>query len=359
MERLNQKDIQALQKFVCQSYASLNFDDFVFHALSGLAKLVPADLAAYCEMNPETRTSKNWLYPQNYFSPKHEEIWPRVMHEHPVLLNCVQTGDGRAYKISDFLSVGQFHAGALFNEFYRPIHVEDNLCFNLPFPLPTVIGLSYHRERRSFTERDREICNLARPHLDQAWRNARVMTRVRDVLRLHERALEELSGGLILLNARGRVTLMTARARKWIKEFFVGESRAGDKLPESICAWLKCEGQFFPGTSLEFVRTPLVVRRERKKLVIRLLSEAERKFMVLHKTVCPTDSQGIGIPGLTPREAEVLAWIAQGKSNADIATILSASPRTVQKHLEHIFRKLGVESRTAAAVKAMDAITEA
>lgn len=54
--------------------------------------------------------------------------------------------------------------------------------------------------------------------------------------------------------------------------------------------------------------------------------------------------------GLTRRETEVLAWVAQGKTNCEVATILGASPRTVQKHLEHIFQKLGVETRTAAAV---------
>jgi DNA-binding response OmpR family regulator len=52
---------------------------------------------------------------------------------------------------------------------------------------------------------------------------------------------------------------------------------------------------------------------------------------------------------LTPRELEVLAWIARGKTNRDIADILGMSPRTVNKHLEHIFVKLGVETRAAAA----------
>lgn len=52
---------------------------------------------------------------------------------------------------------------------------------------------------------------------------------------------------------------------------------------------------------------------------------------------------------LTRRETEVLQWVAEGKTNAEIGTILGMSPRTVQKHLEHIFEKLGVQSRTAAA----------
>jgi DNA-binding CsgD family transcriptional regulator len=52
---------------------------------------------------------------------------------------------------------------------------------------------------------------------------------------------------------------------------------------------------------------------------------------------------------LTPREVEVLYWVTQGKRNDEIGLILRISPRTVQKHLEHIMDKLGVETRTAAA----------
>lgn len=59
---------------------------------------------------------------------------------------------------------------------------------------------------------------------------------------------------------------------------------------------------------------------------------------------------------LTPREAEALLWVAQGKSNADIATIIGATEGTVKKHLEHVFEKLGVENRATAALRAMEAL---
>jgi DNA-binding CsgD family transcriptional regulator len=57
---------------------------------------------------------------------------------------------------------------------------------------------------------------------------------------------------------------------------------------------------------------------------------------------------------LTPREAEVLFWISQGKSNHDIGVILGAKTGTICKHVEHIFGKLNVENRTAAAVVALE-----
>jgi len=60
--------------------------------------------------------------------------------------------------------------------------------------------------------------------------------------------------------------------------------------------------------------------------------------------------------GLTQRESEVLLWIARGKSNKDIGDILGLSPRTVNKHLEQVYTKLGVENRASAAIKAIQAL---
>jgi len=61
--------------------------------------------------------------------------------------------------------------------------------------------------------------------------------------------------------------------------------------------------------------------------------------------------------GLTPREAEVLLWVAQGKSNSDVATILGMSDKTVKIHLGHIYEKLAVETRTAAAMHALETLS--
>jgi DNA-binding NarL/FixJ family response regulator len=63
--------------------------------------------------------------------------------------------------------------------------------------------------------------------------------------------------------------------------------------------------------------------------------------------------------GLTPREAEVLLWIAQGKANGEIAGILNAAEGTVRKHVEHLLEKLAVENRGAAAVLALETLARA
>jgi len=59
---------------------------------------------------------------------------------------------------------------------------------------------------------------------------------------------------------------------------------------------------------------------------------------------------------LTPREAEILFWVTNGKTNDVIATICDISPRTVHKHVEHIYQKLGVETRTAAMLRGLELI---
>jgi DNA-binding NarL/FixJ family response regulator len=61
--------------------------------------------------------------------------------------------------------------------------------------------------------------------------------------------------------------------------------------------------------------------------------------------------------GLTPREAEVLLWVAQGKSNGEVGTILNISDNTSKIHLARVFQKLHVETRTAAAIVAIEALT--
>jgi DNA-binding CsgD family transcriptional regulator len=61
--------------------------------------------------------------------------------------------------------------------------------------------------------------------------------------------------------------------------------------------------------------------------------------------------------GLTPRAAEVLLWVAQGKTNSDIATILGISESTVKKHMLEVLEKLGVETRSAASLRALEVLS--
>ncbi|MEZ5414965.1 MAG: response regulator [Opitutaceae bacterium] len=82
--------------------------------------------------------------------------------------------------------------------------------------------------------------------------------------------------------------------------------------------------------------------------------QGDLRMYVIHESRAERGPGALLALGLTSREAEVLYWIAQGKSNPDIATIISTSVRTVHKHVENIFRKLGLETRNAAALAALE-----
>lgn len=94
-------------------------------------------------------------------------------------------------------------------------------------------------------------------------------------------------------------------------------------------------------------------------LVVRRFDERDRndlQMLILEERGSPPGPASLMSLGITAREAEVLYWMAQGKSNPDIATILAANVRTVHKHVEHIFQKLGVETRNAAMLTAIDVL---
>ena len=304
-------------------------------------------------MDPVKGSSLNWTEPVDFLTPEQANAWEWHMNEHAVLAHRMRTGDGRAYTISDFDTRTRFHRRGLYNEFYRRISVEDVLGMFPHARPPVEIGIALHRDRANFSGRERLLMNLLRPHLAQAWRNAQAVTRVRRDLSTLRQTLDSLDYGVICLNREGRVELMTPRARQSLAAFFESTRQRGDLLPETLERWVRWQEELLEGSGVPPPRVPLVVEWEGKRLVVRLLSAPGRSLLLLEEQQLLLAPRSLLSLGLTWREAEVLSWVAQGKTNVEIAAILSISPRTVQKHLERIFVKLGVENRTAAAALAL------
>ena len=144
---------------------------------------------------------------------------------------------------------------------------------------------------------------------------------------------------LLVISPEGRIQFATARATHWLKDFSFSPS---DRLPQALAGWLdEVNSSSRPSRFiLDWAGKQLcfqVVYREPKSVCLLLEQLAK--------------SAASGNPGalLTARQIEVLAWVARGKTNAEIAKILSLKTGTIGKYLERIFPKLGVENRTAAA----------
>lgn len=170
--------------------------------------------------------------PAGALSEQDRAAFDRHFHEHPLVRYHAYQGGRGTQRISDSLPIEQFRRSALYNDYYRRIRIDHAMALPIYVRDGVLVSFVLNRTRRNFTDRERALLDVLRPHL------ARVYQR---------------------LNRLG---------------------------------------------------------------------------------------------GLTAREAEVLRWVAAGKSDAQIAAILHISTRTVQKHLQHSYEKLGVESRTAAAMRA-------
>lgn len=168
----------------------------------------------------------------------------------------------------------------------------------------------------------------------------RLATHVRNAhaTRLAREAVDVAGMGVVMLDSQGRIAWCSPQAALWLDSSFA------DQAPQARADWL----QSASGAGEIFMPMPGGGRLGARHLGASGLSES---MLLLRLAAADTPPRQPEVP-LTPRETEVLAWLAKGKTNRDIADILGMSPRTVNKHLEHIFEKLGVETRSAATAVA-------
>jgi DNA-binding NarL/FixJ family response regulator len=165
-------------------------------------------------------------------------------------------------------------------------------------------------------------------------------------------ALDVSGRFLLAVNRSGRIMWSTPQAQKLLADSL--DIAGGEELilPEPLQQWLE-QAQRGRGASKAQASFP-----NHPELKLHYMGNAGANEFLLRLA----KDAAAGLPaefsselGLTTREGEVLSWLSKGKTNRDIAQILGLSPRTVDKHLEQIYAKLGVENRTAAAAIAANA----
>jgi CheY-like chemotaxis protein/DNA-binding CsgD family transcriptional regulator len=158
----------------------------------------------------------------------------------------------------------------------------------------------------------------------------------------------------------GRLMWQTALARELLQAWFGGEmTRRPGHLPGVALEWLQ---RHLDGAARSVEPPDLRLQDGRRRLVVRLHrqtgdtdpAQGGEWLVVMREESDAAAIEAIALGlRLTAREAEVLYWVSKGKINRDIADIIGASPATVKKHLERVYEKLGVETRTAASAMVM------
>jgi DNA-binding CsgD family transcriptional regulator len=344
-------------------YSAQTLDIFPRHVIGLLPRLISADSCGFNQTNFSRRRFAT-LTDRAFSSrvPDADETLARLMHQHPMVLHNRKT-DQRALKMSDLLSQRQFRRLELYDVVYRPARVEYLMTGGFEVsPAGDIVTIALGRETKDFNEDERDLLNLLRPHLRQAYANAEAMSSFRTQLERREQSLEEEVNTAVVVVYDLEIKHASPLARRWLLSFFGDEVAPHDKLPDRLERWLRFWQASLDGKESNLKPcTPLTVDSDGARLNIRLIKssrDGEAVLLLKRETArdCPATLQRR--LGLAPREADVLFWISQGKTSREIAAILSITRKTVDKHVERIHRKLGAETRTAAAAIAWSAMHE-
>ena len=213
------------------------------------------------------------------------------------------------------------------------------------FDASSRISLVISRSTQSFSGEECQMLETLRPHLVQAYKSSNQSSFSSEAMRVAD-------FGFLVTDRNGNIGYATAKARKLMRLYFHQQSELA--LPYPIQTWLKQIEKLDGISRLHELR----IDCGHASLIVQMLSTIEMPQcrLLLRETLQTLEAQPLEKLGLTKREAQVLFWASQGKSNGEIAIILASKVRTIAKHLERVFAKLMVENRTAAAHAAFAAV---
>ncbi len=339
-----------LAELIGEAHAFEDLDEFRHGIPVLLRRFVAADVASYNEMDQNPDGSWWTSDPFLPVTPEQEQRFAELSGENPVLAYVRRTLDGRPRRISDFVSREEFHRLRVYREFYGEIAAEYQVALTLPSRPPVVIGLALTRAEQDFSDREVAQLAVARPHLIQAYRNAELAAAREATIAALQANLEDVGTAVIVVDRRGRVDMATPAGRRLLEGRLGGErGRVAADLGELLAARREAGT---PATE------PLQLADGEGTISLRVLRgpESDSELLVIEPGASGLSVPGLQALGLTRRQAEVLRWIALGRRGPDVARLLSLSPRTVEKHLQGVYAKLGVENSSQAAATAWAAM---
>ena len=329
---LVQPDVRRALQLALEWHEAPSHDALLERSNEGLNDLIGVDATGWNIMDLPAGKLEVVAYPDSATFKRDLPLLESLIEQHPLVPSVVARPMGPPVTYSDVVSRRELERRQIYRDFLRPHEIKHQMAF--VFSLDPFIAVAMNRRDHDFTLRQRELATVLQPHLGSAYRAIAERERARRDLEALEQALEESAGAVILLSGHGRIEHCSAAARELLGRWFA--TAGGDRLPHALIGLSGSRTFRRPGALLRVLAVdtdpPLLLLDER-----RVRPEPER----------------IRRLGLTQREGEVLTGAAAGLSDSEIADELFISMRTVQKHLEHIYRKLGVSDRTAAAAIAL------
>ncbi len=365
MKTLTLKDTESINRSIQQIYTLRDTHTFGLEALTIVNQLVPSEIPSSFSTNFATpEVSLTFLPDFSGLTPAMERVMQEYFGEHPIVQHMPQTLNG-AYKISDFINQTELHRlEGLYQQYLGLLDIEEQMIFFLPDtssgglsyatqPHTELMGFSFARSQRNFTERDRLVLNLLRPHLAQAYANAQQYQKIEQNLNQLQQSHDCLN--LVILDAEFQVQSIATQASSWLATYFT-TSPLSRQIPDHLRSWIKHQITHLTATDHPpQAISPLRIQLADRELSIRLIIEPMRsRYLLLLEEQSLSRPHSLAILGLSQRETELLNWVIQGKDNQAIADAMGITKSTVRKHLENLYRKLGVTKRAEAIVYTLE-----
>jgi DNA-binding CsgD family transcriptional regulator len=323
MGALAARDAERLLRFISDAEELGGEDPFSPPVLEEFGKLIPAESIGYYESD---KVAGRVLVEHEH--PHFDDVYGGIEYDERVLTTesplCphLKAGHFGGMKVSDLVTRRELLRSRYYRLALEPLGIRDVLRVAIPSPRSHSKLLVLERRDRDFSERDRLLLHAFQPHLGRIRRAAHTRRRLRAAVAGLRWASEHDTHGVVLLTGAGRIELASPPAYRLLRESFGARQTA--ELPAVIFRWLESDA---PTLELHLGERCVTIQRAEGAL---LLEESHAS------------------PDLTPREREILDRLALGETNKEIAVMLQANPATVRKHLEHIYAKLDVHTRTAA-----------
>ena len=357
---LSERDLRSAMRAL-QSLADQSADrpSFVHGALEQLTGIVASDLTTLSICDLARGTRRVISRKAETLSSADRAAFDRHFREHPLVRFHGSHPGGPTQRISDCMSTKVFRNSALHADYYRPIGINHVMALPLWIDQENVISIVFNRSHANFKDCERAVLDAVRRPLSAMYRNLVACEEAGIGLKRVSRLASAGGWLMIQVSTSGRILDAPAEALRLLRRFFAQSSADyGTRLPDALSEWLSRSRSWGLDRPAIDGGERFAVARSGVKLTVHFVPDTECSssgyLLMKSERLDPQTAHLRRLP-VTERERQILALVATGKTNAEIASILAISPRTVQKHLEHIFQKLGVETRTAAAIRALAA----
>jgi len=252
---------------------------------------------------------------------------------------------GKVIKRTEILSHSLLGTIGFLDEFAKPNGCEFQLVYYFRSEADRLCVLTCNRNGRNFTDREEAILQFLAPHLQSAFENATEFETRERSFKKSDAVRQKMPFETIWLDDDLKVKEISPLIPTLIREFFQ-EDFLFNQLPGRLMDWLQTASP----VRAEVPPRPLTLRTRDACLKVRFYPQQlpGLHLLTFHRRLIRPTLEIIKPLGLTRRESEVLLWVAQGKTNDEIARVLGCSRRTVSKHMENLLQKLHMENRSGA-----------